>query len=42
MGLLVVALAPLLFFIPKLSDLLEVSASKAGGFYQKHYPGSFV
>ncbi len=41
MGLLVILLTPLLFFVPKLNEFMEVPASKAGGFLKKHYPGTF-
>lgn len=39
MGLLNILMAPLILLIPHLTELMEVSVHKAGGFLKKHYPG---
>ncbi len=38
MGLLLILMAPLILFIPKLNEFLEVPIHQARGFLRKHYP----
>ena len=39
MGCLLILTAPLVLWIPKLNDLMEVPVHKARGFLKEHYPG---
>jgi MFS transporter, DHA3 family, macrolide efflux protein len=41
-GLLNILMAPFILLIPKLNELMEVPAHKAGGFLKKHYPGIVI